>query len=980
MRPWILQAAFILLSCFFMEPRASAQLGKITLDLEKDKPEQYKEKILKSERTGEKKFTIPRRIMNNTTTHYNYYFNANNKLNAVLERARMANKDNFAKLIAFYGYSLTNTATQGSELDSVIYKCTAGILLHDLRSDWVDNLYLLIGKAYLLRKYLDSASMTFQFINYNLYPNRKMDDDQMIVGSNDNGGSAMSIANKENRSILAKTFSLPPSRNDALVWQIRTAIEQEQYSDAAGLINTLQNDPIFPKRLKPDLEEVNAYWFYKQGIYDSAAFHLEKALSNAEDKQDKARWEFLLAQLYEINKQPAKASEYYNKAAKHTTDQLMDIYANLNNAKMYKGKDARELERSISNLLHMAHRDKFENYRDIIYFSAGELALEKPDTAAAEFYFKKSLKYNDANLSYKNRAFLTLAEINFKRKNYRAAQADYDSLQTSDTTLTNVDQILERKNALTKLVAQVTIIEHEDSLQKIAAMSPADQEAFVKKLAKKLAKEKGLKDEDNTSTPIYSFTDNKNLSPDLFSDNTTTGDWYFYNPAIKSRGFNEFNSKWGKRINIDNWRRKSAIDASITNPTSVMNQLDSISKKNNKPVVATTSDDISYEAMLSNLPTTPEKLKVSNSRIAISLFELGKIYQNGLEDYALAAETYERSLVRYPDSLHGGELYLNLYFCYQKLGDLNKANYYKSLLSAKFKNSPSEHLLTNPKSSVPTTKNPAATRMYESIYNLFLEGNFTKAVQDKKEADSLYGDNYWSPQLLYIESVYYIKQRQDSIAINVLNNIVSRYPGSPLKTKAANMIAVLKKRSEIESYLTNLQVTRMTDDSIAVKSNPPVTKVVTNPPKEVIKQPADKVVNTVPKEQPAVTGAFTFAMEAAQYVVMVLDKVDGVYLNEARNAFNRYNLEKYADQHVSISKDALDKDKSILVFSKFADANSAFAYEERIKKAAPSEISWLPASKYSFIIISEPNLQLLKENKDLPAYRSLLNSKFSGKF
>ena len=81
-------------------------------------------------------------------THYNYYFNANNKLNAVVERAVMSNQDDYTKLLSFYPYSLQNTSTQKTELDSVIYKCTAGILLHDLRSDWVDNLYLLIGKSY----------------------------------------------------------------------------------------------------------------------------------------------------------------------------------------------------------------------------------------------------------------------------------------------------------------------------------------------------------------------------------------------------------------------------------------------------------------------------------------------------------------------------------------------------------------------------------------------------------------------------------------------------------------------------------------------------------------------------------------------------------------------------------------------------------------------------------------------------------------
>ena len=44
---------------------------------------------------------------------------------------------------------------------------------------------------------------------------------------------------------------------------------------------------LFPKRLHNDLEEVQAYWFYKQNMWDSAAVHLENALSNATNKRKK---------------------------------------------------------------------------------------------------------------------------------------------------------------------------------------------------------------------------------------------------------------------------------------------------------------------------------------------------------------------------------------------------------------------------------------------------------------------------------------------------------------------------------------------------------------------------------------------------------------------------------------------------------------------------------------------------------------------
>jgi outer membrane protein assembly factor BamD (BamD/ComL family) len=971
--------------CYFLQ--SFSQLGNITFDLQKDKPEKFKNRKLKSETTGDKKFTLKKRITQNTVSHYNYYFNANNKLNEVIERARLSNKDDYGKLLPFYGYSLNTTAAQKTELDSVIYKATAGILLHDLRSDWVDNLYLLIGQAYLFQKEFDSANMTFQFINYNLFPRKRKDEDiPGIVGTNANaGGNSISIASKENNSLAHKAFYRPPSRNDALVWQIRTFIEQEEYTDAAGLINTLQNDQNFPSRLKDDLEEVNAFWFYKQTMYDSAAVHLEKALSAAEDKQDKARWEFLIAQLFELTNQPEKASQYYTKAIKHTADPLLDIYANLNNAKIYRSNDPKEFNNTIDNLIKMAKKDKYDSYQDIVYYSAAELALQKPDTAAAIFLFNKSLSYNDVNTAYRNRAYLQLADIAFNQKDYKNASGYYDSLQLNDEVLIDrLKDIENRKGALSKIVERINIIQREDSLQRIALLAPGEREAFIKDILIKLRKEKGLKDVDfNAANPSSAFDNTRNQSIDLFGANNTKGDWYFYNPSAKSRGFSEFRSRWGNRQNIDNWRRNSTT-AGNNSSINALNPNQPVADSKSAPI----NTELTYEGLLSNVPLTTDKLNTSNTLLSTSLFELGKLYQNNLEDYTIAVQTYEISLQRFPDKLYDGELYLNLIYCYQKLGNLSKAAYYKNLLTTNFKNSKSAQAIINPQSVKEYGTDPAATKRYENIYNLFIEGQFEKAVRDKEAADSLYGNTYWNPQLLYIESVYYIKQNQDSQAIATLNNIITQYPTSALKDKAVTMIDVLKRRKQIEGYLTNLIIKRVDEDQTIVVNDEPVGKkpVITQnnipeQPKTVV--PEQKKEEVTPKTvapQPITNGTFSFNAEEAQNVLMVLDKVDPVYISEARNAFNRYNRQNFSGQGIGITRDAIDKERNILVFTKFANADAAIIYADRLKKNAPTEISWLPANKYSFLIISDANLQVLKANKDLAGYIKLLNSKYPGKF
>ena len=934
------------------------------------KPEKFETRKLGSEKTADKKFTVPRNFYQNTVTHYNYYFNANNRVNTVIDRAKLSLKDDYSNMLAFYPYTLESTSSQKIELDSVIYTSTAGILLHDLRNDWIDNMYMLIGKAYYFRKDFDSALMTFQFINYNLFPRkRKNDDDDRIVGS-----ESISISNKEKRNVLQKLTAIPPSRNDAILWLARTLIEQNEFAESGGLINTLQVDPNLPKRLRNDLAEVNAYWFFKQGNYDSSAAHLEKALSVADNKQDQSRWEFLLAQLYEKNGQFDKASSYYGKASKHTVDPLMDIHARLNDAKMLRGGNPKELDKAISNLAKMGKRDKFDAYRDIVYYSAGELSLQKPDTNAAVLFFNKSLKYNEGNTNYKNRAFLQLGDIAYGRKQYRLAAAMYDSLQTGTDSLINlrIAKIQDRKNALLKIATAISAIEKEDSLQRIAIMPAGEREDYVKKIVRKMRKEKGYKDEGNSGNPILPFSNNTPAQIDLFASNTAKGEWYFNNNTLKARGFSEFKSKWGNRNNLDNWRRKAATEAGINKNNNTAAGGKNTDPNNKGNTASTAPVEISYDELMKDLPLTEEKIIASNETIAVNMIDLAKAYQNDLEEYQLAADTYEDYLKRFPNRLLDGEVYLNLYFCYTKLGDKNKANQYKNLLNSKYANSKSGQKLNNPGALDPKVKNPEATKLYEDIYNLFIEGDFEKAMAEKKKADSLYGVNYWTPQLLYIEALHHVKNRDDSAAIKGLQTIISNNPNSPLKEKAQTMIDVLKRRAEIEKYLTDLEITRADETQLKAPEMPkPVNKPVAPP---VLK---DTVAKVAP---PLTSGPFVMAVNAPHHVLMILDKVDQVYVTEARNALIRYSKENFYGQPININKDTLDAQRSLLVITSFADAAAALIYYSKIKKDAASEISWLPANKYSFLIITEENLLLLKANKNLIGYKGLLNTQFTNKF
>src|SRR6202022_1587304 len=103
------------------------------------------------------------------------------------------------------------------------------------------------------------------------------------------------------------------------------------------------------------------------------------------------------------------------------------------------------------------------------------------------------------------------------------------------------------------------------------------------------------------------------------------------------------------------------------------------------------------------------------------------------------------------------EVLFRLYYCYGKTGALSAAAGIKNKMNERFAHSKFTSILNSGKEEDSKAKNSIATKTYENIYELFIEGKFSEALDAKKKADSIYGDNYWSPQLLYIESVYYIR-------------------------------------------------------------------------------------------------------------------------------------------------------------------------------------------------------------------------------
>ncbi|MFN6374713.1 MAG: tetratricopeptide repeat protein [Chitinophagia bacterium] len=968
----------------FMSQLLIAQFN-IATDLVK--PKAYENRKLASELTPDKKINPVKRLKENIVSHYNFYFNANRKINAVVASAKQTHKDTFTRLLPFYNYSLDQTASQQTELDSVIIKSNNGILLHDLRNDWVDDLYFLMGQSYYYQKKFDSAYDVFQYINYNFQPRKKDEIGfEKNIGSNANeNGNVFNVSTKE-----SKLAPHRPIRNEALLWIIKTLIAQGNDDDARGLMETLQKDTQFPERLKPALAEIKAHWFYKQGIADSAAVYLEKSLNVCNSNDERARRHFLIAQLYIEKGMNEKADDHFEKSVSLTTDPVLEAYARIYQTGLTSNETDQDkrIDNNVKALVTMAGREKYASYRSLIYAAAAEMEIKRNGTAAAIDLLLKSNAFNENDPGIKNESNIKIAELAFSIKKYDIAKTYYDSINAAG--LVQEKDIIRKKEIANLLYNQLKIVSTEDSLQRIALLPEKEREAYLKDLVRKLRKEQGLADESENKTG--SSTPKNNLLQDntssLFPTDQKKGEWYFNNPSLKAQGAIAFKNKWGERPNADNWRRSQSLNSNAR-PIAQNNLGDK-----NTDTELNQPSSLSVEGLMENLPLTTEKMDASNDKRFKAFRGLALVYKDKLGFCQEAIEWNEKLLSVKPDHPELEKILFDLAYCYRKSGNESKASFYQNQLTRNFPSSNMTGLLKDPvlaaKKSNEEEKDLAKT--YTRVYDMFLSGKFKEAIAEKTKTDSLYPQNKWTPQLLYIEAVYYVKNRLDSQAVALLNQIPANFPNSPLAEKAGLLADVVNRRESIENELRSMTVVRQAEDSvewiedkIAIKAKPEAAKKeskilkLNEPPVAITKPKAD----TIAVKQSVVVQeklGYSFNPAEPHAVFMLLNNVDIVFVNEAKRALTKYNGERFASAQLNIRNDQIGSNPYILI-SPFANANEALAYVEKTAPIANREIfPWLGADKYKFWIVSPDNLKRMMEEKKTDVYLDFIKAQLPGKF
>ncbi|MEZ5047579.1 MAG: tetratricopeptide repeat protein [Chitinophagaceae bacterium] len=889
---------------------------------EKKQEEWTNDKLLK------RKWSLPRKIYQNTVSRYNYFYNARRKYNNATENLTKNNKDDFEKLIQIEPYDIEkNGSSVAGEMDSVIKKCSFSTQLHDPRSKWNDNLYLLMGKASFIKNDYSSAINTFQFIANEYKDDINYKNKKYVKNKKKTEG--LSIATIENRKGLRK-LSHHPIRNSALLWLSKSYIMAEQYSEAMALLNTLEDDKNFPKRYYPFMYQTLAQVHLKQNNTNDAIAALEKSMKGKLSKSDKIRTSFLLGQLFAQEKNYAKSTEYYKKAISGKSSPDMDFYTRLNIAEnaANSGTDLAFAKKQLHDIIK---ENKFEKYRGQAYATLAKIESQSNAAKAIEYYTKSITNASEPIL--KAKSFASLAELQYNLGHYQEAKIAYDSAYQYGTNppLDNIADITTRKNVLGEVVTYLNTIHTQDSLLDLASKSDKEQKEIAKKTLSKI--QKAIKEEtENNTTQVVALT------PDNKKNNSN---WYFYNNELIQKGSKTFNQKWGVRKLEDNWRRKAALGL-----LAFSNEGEDGADGKEDQILNT---DVGF--LLSKIPKTPAQIDESNQKINDAYYNLGLTYFSQLNDYPNSVKTFDTLILRYPSTSYKKQSYYALLLNHTQLNNVAQIEKYKKLLDAEFQNSTFDLLANHPEQAQASeNKQIEVQNHYEQTYNLYLQQSYDSSLDFVSYAKTKYTEDKLMPKYRLVEALCMAGKKNIDSCAKILLNITATYPNTEEHKRALDIL----------KYIQSAQGNEMDDTTLATQIE--IAQGTNN--KSLDDQLTDKAYEELKNYEGK--GSYIHEPNIEHFILIFMKTIDGKALG-VKSAISDYNLLKHNVEGYTTGMNMLTSKQGIITIHIFDNSIFAKKYLDNLSKEKLI-FSQLKKNDYEFAIITQANYMELLKTRDILGY------------
>ena len=701
-------------------------------------------------------------------TKYNVLYNGGVAFDKGIVDMKTQFNDNFWEILPIERQGEIKPETEGKKSNNANFdlaetKATKAIMRRSIyidgseRNPQIDEAYLMLGKArYYDQRYIPALE-AFNYILYK-YP-----------GSD-------------------KIY-------EAKIWREKTNIKLDNDSQAVKNLSIMLKNIKFRNQVFADANAILAQAFLKVEQKDSAVSRLKLATKFTKKNDEKARYRYILGQLYEDLGYKDSAFVSYQSVIdmKRKSPRMYVIQAHSRQAQQHdfeKG-DTTVFLKKFNKLLKDRENRPF---LDLLNHQMGLFYDKSKNIAVAKKYYNKSLKIKTPDNTYLEASnYRNLAEIYFNAKKFLTAGKYYDSTMVKlNDKSKEFRQIKKKRVSLEDVIKYEGIATRNDSILNLISMSDPEKnkyfENYIVKLKKTDSIQKVLIEKQNLAAAKTktndsdrganagnppNFPPNKTgIAPPTIPSVTenTPSNFYFYNSSTVAFGRIEFKKNWGERSLKDNWRTTSLSSKTDNNPDNSVTDSNSDAIKTQEIEQEYTTD-----YYLKQIPKKQSEIDNLTKDRNFAYYQLGVIYKEKLKENQLAANKFESLLDKNPEERLVLPSMYNLFKIYEIL-DENKAKSMKDEIIKRFPESRYAQIIGNSKSDIAINETPETA--YDKLYKIYESGDYRTAISGLETAVIQYtGEEIVSKfELLKANTIGKIKGLDEYK--KALNFVALNYPNS----------------------------------------------------------------------------------------------------------------------------------------------------------------------------------------------------------
>lgn len=545
---------------------------------------------------------------------------------------------------------------------------------------------------------------------------------------------------------------------EAKIWREKTNIRMENDALAVNNLSKLLKEIKFKDQIFADANAILSQAFLNLEEKDSAVAKLKLATEFTKQKEEKARYRFILAQLYEELGYKDSAFATYQSVIdmKRKAPRQYVIQAHAKQAQQFDfGKgDTIAFLKKFNKLLKDRENRAF---LDVLNHQMGLFYDKNNKYDIAQKYYNKSLKSRSQDMYLTASNYRNLADLYFNKAKYQTAGQYYDSTLVQLNVRSREYKLIKKKREnLVEVIKYEGIATRNDSILNVISMSQTDRVGFYENYIAKLKKDdeikKALLEKEKDKAQGTGGKESDDLvgngkegaistaQPSMMppaDQNAANGskesDFYFYNPTTVAFGKTQFRKNWGDRAYKNNWRL--SVSKSNTDADDIVKEDDNEETEGNEKANGV-EEKYSTAFYLKQLPKKQTEIDSIVKERNFAYFQLGVIYKEKFKEYQLAASKFELLLKNNPEERLVLPSKYNLYKIYEII-DANKAQAMKNGIVSQYPESRYAQILSNASSEgITLIETPEIA--YNKLYKLYETGEYRTVYTNVEAAINQY--------------------------------------------------------------------------------------------------------------------------------------------------------------------------------------------------------------------------------------------------